>query len=182
MATVTDLIRLYGSGFHVEVPYFNRQVVAGHHVSSAVAELDVRDGRDDFREEGAIVWILWLFEHLRQEKLFHHNHKLHLINVLCWYVSRWGTYKSSVFAPSSNEILHLAWLSHSADALMSHMRMVPLLLLYTKVLHWLGWNSAAVMTSVSSSMLAGLMSTISEEVSVKEPNRHLHKIKMKSEN
>lgn len=56
---------------------------------------------------------------------------------------------------------HLVCLSHSADARMSHSRIVPLLLLYTKVLQWWGWNSAAVITSVSSSMLAGLMSTIS---------------------
>ena len=45
---------------------------------------------------------------------------------------------------------------------MSHNLTVPLLLLYTKRLHSDGWNSAAVITSVNSSMLAGLMSTISE--------------------
>ena len=44
---------------------------------------------------------------------------------------------------------------------MSHNLTVPLLLLYTKILHSMGWNSAAVMTSVSSSMFVGLMSTIS---------------------
>ena len=64
---VTDidahLIRLHGPGLHVEVPDFDGQVVPGHHVASAVAELDVRDGRDDLGEEGAVVWILWLFEH-----------------------------------------------------------------------------------------------------------------------
>ena len=43
-ATVTDLISLYGSGLHVEVPDFDRQVVAGHHVASTVAELYIRDG------------------------------------------------------------------------------------------------------------------------------------------
>ncbi len=32
---------------------------------------------------------------------------------------------------------------------------------YMKTLHCVGWNSAAVMTSVSSSMLAGLISTMS---------------------
>lgn len=45
---------------------------------------------------------------------------------------------------------------------MSHRRMVPLLLLYTKTLHWCGWHSAAVITSVSSSILAGFISTMSE--------------------
>merc|ERR1719480_106679 len=44
--------------------------------------------------------------------------------------------------------------------------MVPLLELYTKRLHSLGWNSEAVMTSVSSSMLAGLMSTMLNDWSV----------------
>ena len=32
---------------------------------------------------------------------------------------------------------------------------------YMKTLHCVGWNSAAVMTSVSSSMFTGLMSTMS---------------------
>lgn len=52
-------------------------------------------------------------------------------------------------------------LSHRAEERMSHSRTVPLLLLYTNTLHWCGWNSAAVITSVSSSMFAGLMSTMS---------------------
>ena len=55
----------------------------------------------------------------------------------------------------------LACLSQRAWSRMSQSRMVPLLLLYTKVLHCCGWNSAAVMTSVNSSILAGLMSTMS---------------------
>lgn len=83
MATVTDLIRLYGSGLHVEVPDFDGQVVAGHHVASTVAELYIRDGWDDFRKEWAIVWILWLLKHLEKEKkgcmslLYSNYHKLH---------------------------------------------------------------------------------------------------------
>merc|ERR1712142_105521 len=44
--------------------------------------------------------------------------------------------------------------------------MVPLLELYTNRLHSLGWNSEAVITSVSSSMLAGLMSTMLNDWSV----------------
>lgn len=51
---------------------------------------------------------------------------------------------------------------------MSHNRIVPLLLLYTNVLQLLGWNSAAVITSVSSSILAGLISTISTQHFIKE--------------
>lgn len=58
---------------------------------------------------------------------------------------------------------HLVCLSQSAEALMSQRRKVPLLLLYTNKWQWCGWNSAAVITSVRSSMLAGLMSTISEK-------------------
>ena len=53
--------------------------------------------------------------------------------------------------------------SHKALARMSHKRMEPLLLLYTNSLQLIGWNSAAVITSVSSSILAGLMSTMSGE-------------------
>mmetsp|Transcript_6889 Transcript_6889/g.13276 ORF Transcript_6889/g.13276 Transcript_6889/m.13276 type:complete len:211 (+) Transcript_6889:473-1105(+) len=40
----------------------------------------------------------------------------------------------------------------------------PLLLLQRKVLHCVGWHTAAVMTSVSSSMLSGLISTMLNEV------------------
>lgn len=46
---------------------------------------------------------------------------------------------------------------------MSHSLTVPLLLLYANVLHSMGWNSAAVITSVSSSIFAGLISTISDQ-------------------
>ena len=56
---------------------------------------------------------------------------------------------------------HLACLSHKACSLISQRRIVPLLLLYTNKLHSWGWNSAAVITSVNSSILAGFMSTIS---------------------
>lgn len=44
LEAATDLIRLHWPGLHVEIPDFDRQVVAGHHVASAVAELDIRDG------------------------------------------------------------------------------------------------------------------------------------------
>lgn len=44
---------------------------------------------------------------------------------------------------------------------MSASLMVPLELEYMNKLQCMGWNSAAVMTSVSSSMFTGLMSTIS---------------------
>lgn len=63
--------------------------------------------------------------------------------------------------PGPSRHLHLECLSHRAEERMSHSRTVPLLLLYTNTLHWCGWNSAAVITSVSSSMFTGLMSTMS---------------------
>ena len=44
---------------------------------------------------------------------------------------------------------------------MSASLMVPFELEYMKTLQWIGWNSAAVMTSVNSSMLTGLISTMS---------------------
>ena len=45
---------------------------------------------------------------------------------------------------------------------MSASLMLLLELEYMNKLHCVGWNSAAVMTSVNSSILAGLMSTISK--------------------
>lgn len=65
------------------------------------------------------------------------------------------------FEKKDRKHLRLECLSQRAEALMSHNRIVPLLLLYTNVLQLFGWNSAAVITSVSSSILAGLISTIS---------------------
>lgn len=56
---------------------------------------------------------------------------------------------------------HLLCLSQIACVRMSHSRIVPLLLLYTNKWHAVGWNSAAVMTSVNSSMFAGFISTMS---------------------
>ena len=49
--TPADLISLYWTGLHVEVPDFDGEVVPGHHVAPTVAELDIRDGRDNLREE-----------------------------------------------------------------------------------------------------------------------------------
>lgn len=67
--------------------------------------------------------------------------------------------------------LHLECLSHRAEERMSHSRMVPLLLLYTNTLHCSGWNSAAVITSVSSSMFTGLMSTMSAGAQLRQSAR-----------
>ena len=55
----------------------------------------------------------------------------------------------------------MAWASQSADSRISASLIVPLEDEYMNRLHDSGWNSAAVMTSVSSSMFVGLMSTMS---------------------
>lgn len=55
----------------------------------------------------------------------------------------------------------LACRSQSAESRMSASLMLLFELEYMKTLHCVGWNSAAVITSVSSSMFAGLMSTMS---------------------
>ena len=54
-----------------------------------------------------------------------------------------------------------ACLSHKAESRMSASLMLLFELLYMNKLHCVGWNSAAVMTSVSSSIFAGLISTMS---------------------
>ena len=59
------------------------------------------------------------------------------------------------------EDARLACRSQRAESRMSASLMVPLELEYINRLQCIGWNSAAVMTSVSSSMFTGLMSTIS---------------------
>jgi hypothetical protein len=56
--------------------------------------------------------------------------------------------------------IRLACWSHNALSRMSASLIVPLELAYMNQLQLIGWNSAAVMTSVSSSMLAGFMSTM----------------------
>lgn len=62
---------------------------------------------------------------------------------------------------SSGGDARLACRSQRAESRMSASLMVPLELEYINKLQCMGWNSAAVMTSVSSSMFTGLMSTIS---------------------
>lgn len=42
------LIGLHWPVLHVQVPDLDGQIISGHHVATAVAELHVRDGGDDF--------------------------------------------------------------------------------------------------------------------------------------
>jgi hypothetical protein len=58
-----DVDSLYRFVVHVDVPDLQSQVVAGEYISTIVAKVDIRDGRYDFREEGAAGWILGLFKH-----------------------------------------------------------------------------------------------------------------------
>lgn len=60
----------------------------------------------------------------------------------------------------------LEYWSQSAASRMSANLIVPFELEYMNRLQCIGWNSAAVMTSVSSSMFTGLMSTMSATVSL----------------
>ena len=49
-------------GFHVDVPDFERQVVARDDISSFAREFDVRDRGDDFRKEGFVLRVLFFLK------------------------------------------------------------------------------------------------------------------------
>ncbi|KAH3676211.1 hypothetical protein WICPIJ_009171 [Wickerhamomyces pijperi] len=68
--------------------------------------------------------------------------------------------KKLLFDGSVTSSKTLAWESQSAFSLMSASLMAPLDDEYMNKLQLCGWKSALVITSVSSSMLAGLMSTM----------------------
>ena len=57
------LVGLYGPRLHVQVPDLDCEVIAGEHVPAAVAELHVRHGGNNFREEGAVTGVLGLFKY-----------------------------------------------------------------------------------------------------------------------
>lgn len=59
--------------------------------------------------------------------------------------------------------IHFACLSQRADSRISASLMFDFELEYMKTLHCCGWNSAEVITSVSSSIFTGLISTMSVE-------------------
>ena len=56
----------YGLAFHVDVPDFDGEVVAGEDVAAVVGEADVGDGGDDFGEEGAGGGVFFLFEFCKE--------------------------------------------------------------------------------------------------------------------
>lgn len=59
------LVRLDGAAFHVEIPDFHGQIVPGHDIPPTVAELHIRNGRDNFREKRPVAWIFRLFKNCR---------------------------------------------------------------------------------------------------------------------
>lgn len=44
---VVDVDCLHGSALHVDIPYFQGEIVTRKNVAPILAELDIRDGRDD---------------------------------------------------------------------------------------------------------------------------------------
>lgn len=67
---------LDGLGVHVQVPHLYRQVVTADHIAPAVRELDVRDARDDLREEAAVGGVLGLLKHCKQHQHIIETHFL----------------------------------------------------------------------------------------------------------
>lgn len=65
---VTHLVGLHWALLHVEVPYFDSQVVSGEQITSTMAKLNIRNWRDDLREERSIAWVLWLLKDWGEEK------------------------------------------------------------------------------------------------------------------
>lgn len=59
---IVNVNRFHRLVIHVDIPYLKRQVVTGQYVSPILRELDVRDRRDDLREEGFLRWIFFFLE------------------------------------------------------------------------------------------------------------------------
>lgn len=59
---IVNVDRFHRLAVHVDVPYLKRQVVSGQYVSPVLRELDVRDRRDDLREEGFLRRIFFFLE------------------------------------------------------------------------------------------------------------------------
>lgn len=61
-AASSHLVGFYGLVLHLKVPHFDSKVVPRHQEAAAVAELHIRDGRDDLGEEGASGGVLGLLK------------------------------------------------------------------------------------------------------------------------
>lgn len=67
---INNLVGFHGPVLHVQVPDFDGEVITSHHVSPAVAELDVGYGGDDFREERPAAGVFRLLENFRKNNNF----------------------------------------------------------------------------------------------------------------
>ena len=143
--------RLDGLVLHVDVPDAQREVVAREEVPAVLGELDVRHARDDLAEERLGRRVLLLLKDCARGDRAEGESACEACDE-----AREGAREEE-----GEENARLACLSHRACSRMSASLTVPLDDEYEKRLHWSGWNSAAVMTSVSSSMLTGLMSRMS---------------------
>ena len=57
---IVDVDRLDRPRLHVDVPDSQREVIPGKNISTILGEFDVRDGGDDFGEEGLVGRIFFL--------------------------------------------------------------------------------------------------------------------------
>lgn len=60
---IVDVDGLDGSALHVDVPDLQCEVVTRENVASILAELDIRDRRNNFREERLVAGIFFLLKH-----------------------------------------------------------------------------------------------------------------------
>ena len=144
-----------------------------YHVATRVGELDVRDGGDDFREEGSVGRVLGLFEHLRvrvtERGLAHitqpdcslcRGFKL-ARGTDCFFLNYQFNIEITHYLAGrvDKEIALLGVELRGSDNLKAPHLLTPAPPRSTLV-------SVANFTSVSSSMLAGLMSTMLKDWSV----------------
>ncbi len=60
---IVDMNGFDGFGFHSNIPYLQRHVIAGQYESSVSAEFDIADGRDNLREEGFGAGIFYFLKY-----------------------------------------------------------------------------------------------------------------------
>lgn len=139
-----NIDRLDWLALHGNVPNLQGEVVARQDISAVPGELDVGNGRDDLGEEGFLGRVFLFLEF--------------------WPSARYAHVGLGSVQDRSNSKgadSRFACESHSAASRISASLIVPFELEYMNMLQCIGWNSAAVITSVSSSMFTGLMSTMS---------------------
>lgn len=84
------LISFYGFGLHQQVPDFDGQVVASHHVTSIMTKLHVRYTRYNLRKETPIGGIFWFLKH--------------------WNLHKWNNNKIFWLTKILKHILQTTWL------------------------------------------------------------------------